>query len=82
MVDAREIIAKGPSNKYNPKEQSYETITKEQLEELELELQGYPDIAEEVLSKMRLQSLADLPKSKFQVSVQRIREIKQIREGK
>lgn len=81
MVDSREMIAKGPAltNKYNPKEQSYETVTREQLEELEYELAEYPDLAEEILGKLHLQSLADLPKSKYQVSLNRIREIKNAR---
>ena len=81
MIDARQMIAKGPSNKYNPKEQSFEVITKEQLEELELELQDCPDIAEQILDGMRIQSLADLPKSKYHVSVTRVREIKNARNG-
>lgn len=79
MVSSREIMAKGPSNKYDPKKESPEPITKEQLEELEYELSQYPDIAEEIMDKMRLQSLADLPKSKFLVSITRVREIKQLR---
>jgi hypothetical protein len=79
MVQAREIMAKGPSNKYDPKKESSDPITKEQLEELEYELAQYPDIAEEIMDKMRLQSLADLPKSKFMVSITRVREIKQLR---
>jgi len=83
MVESRDIIAKGPSNKYNPKKQSKETITKEQIEELEYELQQYPDLADEILEKMHLQSLADMPKNKFLIAIKRIREIKQIRnEGK
>lgn len=81
MANAREIIAKGPSNAYNPKEQSHDTITKEQLEELEYELQSCPDLAEEIMDKLRLQSLADMPKTKYHISVQRIREIKGIRNG-
>lgn len=81
MIEARQIIAKGPSNKYNPKEQSFESITKEQLEEMEYELQGCPDLAEEIMDKMRIQSLADLPKSKYMISIQRIREIKAARAG-
>lgn len=81
MIDARQIIAKGPSNKYNPKEQSFEVVTKEQLEEMEYELQGCPDLAQEIMDKMRIQSLADLPKSKYMVSIQRIREIKNARAG-
>jgi hypothetical protein len=83
MATAKNIIAKGPTNKYNPKEQSHATITKEQLEELEYELVECPDIAEDILDKMHLQSLADLPKSKFLVSIKRVREIKRLRnEGK
>lgn len=82
MVEAREMIARGPSTKYNPKEQSYETITKEQLEELEYELSEYPDLAEQILDKMQIQSLADLPKSQFMRSVERIRDIKKTRNGK
>lgn len=81
MVHAREIIAKGPSNKYNPKDQSHDTITKEQIDELEYELVDAPDLAEMVLDKLQIQSLADMPKSKYMVSLQRIREIKAKRSG-
>lgn len=81
MANARQIIAKGPSNAYNPKEQSLDTITKEQLQELEYELADNPDLAEEIMDKLRLQSLADMPKTKYHVSVQRIREIKGVRNG-
>ncbi len=82
MVHAREIIAKGPSVKYNPKDQSHDTVSKEQIEELEYELVDAPDLAEMVLDKLQIQSLADMPKSKYMVSLQRIREIKNMRGGK
>ena len=75
MISSRDIVAKGPSIKYDPKEQSFEPITKEQLEELEYELSEYPDIAEEIMDKLKLQSLADMPKSKFSVSIRRVRDI-------
>ena len=81
MATARQIIAKGPSNAYNPKEQSYETITKEQLEELEYELAAIPDYAEEILDGFKLQSLADMPRNKYHVTVTRVRQIKGIRNG-
>jgi hypothetical protein len=81
MVDARQMVAKGPSTKYNPKQSSFETVTKEQLDELEYELEEYPDLAEEIMDKMQIQSLADLPKSKYGVSIRRIREIKAARNG-
>ena len=82
MANAREIIAKGTTiNSYNPKDQSHDTISKEQLNELEYELAPYPDLAEEVLDQLRIQSLASMPKSKYHASITRIRKIKAIREG-
>jgi hypothetical protein len=76
MTEAREIVAKGTNTKYKPKDESHETVTREQIEELEYELVGAPDLAEMVLDKLQIQSLADMPKSKYMVSLQRIREIK------
>lgn len=83
MAEARDIIAKGPrlNTKYDPKLESYETITKEQLEELEYELKRCPDLAEEIMDGLKIQSLADMPKSKYMISITRIREIKNMREG-
>lgn len=81
MISSRDVIAKGPSIKYNPKEQSFDTVSRDQLDELEYELSEVPDLAEEIMDKMKIQSLADLPKSKYQVSLQRIREIKEARKG-
>lgn len=83
MAQARDIMAKGPrfNKKYDPKLESYETVTKEQLEELEYELQKHPDLAEEIMDGLQIQSIADMPKSKYMVSVTRIREIKNMRDG-
>ena len=72
----------GLNHKYNPKQQSYETITKEQLEELRYELKSHTDLAEEILEKMKIQSLSDMPKNKFLASIKRIREIVRKRDGK
>lgn len=81
VAESRETFAKGTAlnTKYNPKEQSYESISKEQLDELEYELGQYPDIAEQILDGMKIQSLADLPKTKFLPAIKRIREIKNLR---
>src|SRR6266850_4667884 len=70
VSESRETFAKGTAlnTKYNPKEQSYETITAEQREELEYELAEYPDIAELVLNGLKLQSIADMPKNKYHAS--------------
>lgn len=83
MVSQRDTFAKGTAinRKYDPKEQSSEVISKDQLEELEYELAQYPDIAEMVLDGLKIQSLADMPKSKYMVSIERVRSIKNARNG-
>lgn len=84
MYDQRQVFAKGTAinTKYNPKENISETITKEQREEMEYELAAYPDIAEMILDGFKIRSIADMPKTKFMAAVQRVREIKNAREGK
>lgn len=69
------------NTKYNPKEQLSDLITKEQLEELEYELSEFPDILTMVLDGLKIESLADMPKSKFHASAERIRKIKNARLG-
>lgn len=84
VATQREVYAKGTAinTKYNPRENTGQTITKEQLEELEYELGDYDDITEQVLDGLKIQNLADMPKDKFLISIKRIREIKNAREGK
>jgi hypothetical protein len=74
----------GLNTNYNPKDQSYETISKDQLDEIEYELADpqFHDIVEQILTGLKLQSLADIPKSKFLIAIKRIREIKQLRTGR
>lgn len=61
---------------------TYVPITAEQLEELEYELKDYPDIAADVLTKLNLRTLGDMEKKDYRTSVQKIREIKMLRERK
>jgi hypothetical protein len=84
VANTRQLAAKGTAlnTKYNPTENKMETVTKEQLEELEYELSEYPDIANQVLDGLKIMNLADMPKSKYHVSLTRIREIKLTRNGK
>ena len=84
VATERNLYAKGTAlnTKYNPKENKYESITTEQLEELEYELAEFPDIAEQILEGFKIQSLANMPKQKFLPAVSRIREIKLLRNGK
>jgi len=81
VATSRETFAKGVAlnTKYNPKHTKAEVVTKEQLEEIEYELSAYPDVAELVLDGLKLQNLADMPKEKFLVAINRIREIKELR---
>jgi hypothetical protein len=83
MVTQRETFAKGTAinRKYDPREQSNEVISTDLLNELEHELAQYPDITEQVLDGLHIQSLADMPKSKYEVSIRRVREIKNARNG-
>lgn len=83
VATSRETFAKGTAlnTKYNPREVSPETVSKEQISELEYELSEYPDIAEMVLDGLKIQSIADMPKDKFRASIERIRQIKSLRNG-
>lgn len=84
MATERETFAKGTAlnTKYNPREQSYESISADQLTEFEYELAEYPDIAEQILDGLKIQSLANIPKSKYAAAIRRVREIKRVRNGK
>lgn len=84
VSDFRIEASKGTAlnTNYNAREQAPQVITREQLEELEYELAEYSDIAENILNGLNLQSLADMPKSKYMSSIERIREIKYLRKGK
>lgn len=84
MQEYRDIKTKGTktNTSYSKKGVSHETITKEQLDELEYELGEYIDIAEDMMDALRIQSLADMPKDKWSWSLKRIREIKQTRENR
>ena len=83
VATTRETFAKGTAlnTKYNPKDQSTETISPREREEIEYELAEFPDLAEKVLDTLGLQSIADMPASKYKASIERIRAIKNSRNG-
>jgi ERF superfamily len=69
------------SNRFAPKEPApkpviYEKVTREQEDQLEQALDGYPELAREILLKMDKKSLADIPKHQFSQCLKRIDEIK------
>lgn len=80
LADQRAAFSKGPAQvKYEPKQHAYEPVSRDQLVELELELTDFPDIAQEVLDKLQIQSLADMRKTMYPSAIKRIREIKKER---
>jgi hypothetical protein len=83
VASTREAFAKGTAlNKnLNNKKNDYETITREQYEELELELTDHDDVAEKILDNMQIRNLMDLPKDKFRYTIDRVRSIKNTRKG-
>lgn len=83
MAESRDTFAKGTAlnTKYNPKEEPTQTISQGEISEMEYELAEYPDIAEMVLDALKIQSIADIPKSKYRAAITRIRDIKNARKG-
>lgn len=85
VADTRNKMIKGVSNAYDPREKSSETITKEQLDELEYELAeiGNPkDIINMIYDTFQIQALVDVPKNKYRAIITRIREIKEVQAGR
>jgi hypothetical protein len=79
MQEVRNMPRKGTqSDDYR----TVQKITPEQLEQLEFELKDDLELAEEVLTKMSLKKLSDMPKNRFMGSITRIREIKSAKSAK
>lgn len=53
-----------------------DVITTSQYDEILLELEGYEEIAKNIMEKHNIETLADLPRSEFRKACTRIREIK------
>ena len=68
---------------YDKNDASYERITREQLEELEYVISdsGFHDLVKQLLSRERIESLADLPKSRYFDTLKRTNEIIALRKG-
>lgn len=53
-----------------------DVIDKRQYDELLLELEGYPKVAQDIMDKHQISTLADLPNSEYHRALVKIREIK------
>ena len=81
MIETHKEIALPTEKKLVRTKESYECIAQNQLEELELELDGYPDLAEELMNKYQLRALSDMPKSKYKWAIEQVRKLKMYRKG-
>lgn len=58
----------------------YPTLSRDQIAELDYELQNYPDLLKSVYNDLRVDSLADIPASRYRQTLERIKQIKLLRE--
>jgi len=76
------IKGTGLNMRYKAKEESFETITQDQLAELERVIDDNVDIVEDIYKALNIESLADMPKSRYN-DVKRQAQIRvNIRDGK
>jgi hypothetical protein len=68
------------SEVYAP-EKEYQTLSKDQIAELDYELQEYPDLLKDIYSTLRVESLADIPGSMYREVISKVRSIKALRAG-
>ena len=59
--------------------QVYETINQHEYSELVKELTGWPDLAENLMFKQKISSLADLRKDAYAICITQVRENKKTR---
>jgi len=78
MGTANELSEGGAKLKalYNKKEESYEVISAAQYSELMIELDDEVTLTEDILEKLHIRSLRELPSSRFVTTINRVRKIK------
>lgn len=83
VADNRSIYAKGPAlnngTSITTKEGTFDTLTGDQIEQIEWELQNEKELTKDILEKMQINSLADIPKKHFIAVMKKIRDIKAIK---
>lgn len=79
MIHAENSIMLQPSNTYKPETSTTKSgvISKDNLEELERELEGHVLLGRNILDRLKLNSFADLPETQFRSTLTRIKRIKQ-----
>jgi len=74
MVTTKQKLPDGRS--YSIKRQSFDPISKQQIKELEKELYGFEETAEQIKEHFRINTLANLPQSKYEAAINHIRYVK------
>ena len=74
--DFRNAKIMGLTDNFKTSKHQPEPIHPKELAILENELQGYPEIAKNILKTMKLQSLADFPSKDFETGLKKIRTFK------
>lgn len=82
MNELHDELASGKETVIKKPKEAYEALTQEMLDEMEIELNGYPDLAEEVLKKYKIRALGDMPRSKYRFCIDQIRKFKLYRNEK
>lgn len=72
----------GINLRYAAKRESFELISKHEADELQYILSQYPDIAEQILETLKVEAIADIPKSKFGPVRDQAKQIINNREGR
>jgi len=72
----------GLNARYRAKQESFETISQDQENELRYVIGENEDIAEDIMTTLKIQSLADMPKSKYFDVKRQAQQIVNARDGK
>ena len=72
----------GTNTRYEAKNESFRPVSQHESNELQYILSNYPDIAEQILDALKVESIADIPKSKFGSVREQAQKIINAREGK
>lgn len=80
---ARIVKEKGTALNRNYEPDTLETLSKDQIEELDYELQGEDnkDLLRDIYEQLRVESLSDIPRAMYREVINKIRSIKSLRAG-
>lgn len=83
MIQVRKEGSKGTgiNTRYQAKKESFQSVSQHETAELQYLLSDYPDIAEKILDTLKVETLADIPKSKYRSVKEQAQRIINARNG-